>query len=70
MGIYLLPNPEDKAMQVMLGCYFVKQGIYTDAVIKFKVVFPDNYPKAMPKVYFSSEVFHPLVHPETRELRL
>lgn len=48
----------------------VKQGIYSDAILKFRMDFPNNYPKSMPQVFFQSQVFHPLIDPATRLLRL
>lgn len=50
VGIYMMPAQSDKTLSTMIGAYFCKQGIYQDAVIKFKVLFPENYPKNMPRV--------------------
>lgn len=52
------------------GVYFCKQGIYSDAVLKFKMTFPPEYPKVMPFVHFQSRVFHPLVDPVNGMLKL
>ena len=52
------------------GIYMVKQGIYSDAILKFRMDFPQSYPKQMPQVVFQSQVFHPLVDPPTKQLRL
>ena len=52
------------------GVYFVKQGIYQDAVLKFRLTIPAKYPKEMPIVHFQSEVFHPLVNSASGELKL
>ena len=39
-------------------------------MLKFRVVFPDNYPSAMPEVYFETKVFHPLVEERFGHLQL
>ena len=42
------------------GIVFVRYGLYKDAKYKFKITF-DNFPRRPPKVYFMSEVWHPMV---------
>ena len=66
VGIFLMPAdplPNDPCAQLTYwkGVYFVRQGIYQDAVIKFRVTFPPDYPKSMPLVHFQTQVFHPLI---------
>ena len=36
-------------------------GYYSDAVLKFRLTFPRNYPERPPVVQFVTDVFHPLV---------
>ena len=36
-------------------------GYYSDAVLKFRLAFPRNYPERPPVVQFVTDVFHPLV---------
>ena len=36
-------------------------GYYTDSILKFRVVFPADYPDSAPRVQFLTDVFHPLV---------
>ena len=36
-------------------------GYYADAVLKFRIQFPSNYPEHPPSVHFLTDVFHPLV---------
>ena len=64
--------PDDPTPQLTYwkGVYFVKQGIYQDAVLKFVVKIPPNYPQTMPEVRFQSEVYHPLVDKHTGKLKL
>ena len=54
------------------GVYFCKQGIYQGAILKFQIDFPPNYPMARPTAYFvnSNHIYHPLVHPKTKEINL
>jgi len=41
--------------------FFVHQGYYTDCILKFRMVFPANYPERSPTVQFLTDVFHPLI---------
>ena len=36
-------------------------GYYADAVLKFRLAFPENYPETPPAVNFLTDVFHPLI---------
>ena len=36
-------------------------GYYADAVLKFRLAFPENYPETPPAVDFITDVFHPLI---------
>lgn len=42
-----------------------RQGPYANAVLRFQIDFPDEYPHTPPTVTFLSDVFHPLVTPLT-----
>ncbi|RDB22707.1 Protein crossbronx-like [Hypsizygus marmoreus] len=37
------------------------KGYYADAILKFRLTFPSNYPERPPMVQFVTDVFHPLV---------
>lgn len=39
-------------------------GYYTDSILKFRLVFPSNYPDRPPAVQFLTDVFHPLISQE------
>lgn len=39
-------------------------GYYADAMLKFQIRFPTDYPSRMPTVAFSGDVFHPLISPK------
>lgn len=41
------------------------KGPYTNAVLRFQIAFPDDYPDRPPVVTFLQDVFHPLVTPLT-----
>lgn len=45
-------------------------GYYADAILKFRVVFPSNYPENMPSVQFVTDTFHPLVDSHTGEFNM
>lgn len=40
-------------------------GDYAGSVLKFVMMFPDNYPDRPPTVRFVTDVFHPLVANQT-----
>jgi hypothetical protein len=48
----------------------VLTGYYADAVLKFTVQFPADYPSRPPVVHFLSDVFHPLIGPQDGVLNL
>lgn len=68
LGLYVLPNEAN--FMVWDGVFFVHQGYYADAVLKFRILFPNNYPERPPVVEFSSQVFHPLVSEATGQFNL
>jgi Ubiquitin-conjugating enzyme len=40
---------------------YVNPGYYADAIMKFRLTFPRNFPEQPPSVHFVTDVFHPLV---------
>ena len=36
-------------------------GYYTDSILKFRLIFPLNYPDRAPEVHFITDIFHPLI---------
>ena len=44
---------------------FHAKGPYVPAVLRFRVTFPDEYPRLPPLIVFNSDIFHPLVTPLT-----
>jgi ubiquitin-protein ligase len=36
-------------------------GYYADAILKFNLTFPPNYPERPPAVQFVTDIFHPLI---------
>ncbi|KZT38323.1 UBC-like protein [Sistotremastrum suecicum HHB10207 ss-3] len=59
LGIYVLPD--EASLLIWQGVWFLHQGFYANSVLKFKLVFPPNYPDAPPALQFITQVFHPLV---------
>ncbi|KAJ7276357.1 ubiquitin-conjugating enzyme/RWD-like protein [Mycena haematopus] len=60
LGMYVVPSPE--SLLVWDAVFFVHQGYYADAILKFRLTFPSNYPESPPTVQFVTDVvFHPLI---------
>ncbi|CAL1700996.1 unnamed protein product [Somion occarium] len=58
-GMYVIPSPEN--ILVWDAVFFVHQGYYADSILKFRLIFPPNYPERPPAVQFVTDVFHPLI---------
>uniref|UniRef100_A0A7S3LIZ8 UBC core domain-containing protein n=1 Tax=Aplanochytrium stocchinoi TaxID=215587 RepID=A0A7S3LIZ8_9STRA len=69
-GVYLLPSFTD--LRTMYGVIFVRLGMYSKGLFKFRITLPKEYPMdgKYPQFYFFSKVYHPLVDPQTFELDL
>ena len=57
VNVYLMPAdplPEDLGppLTYWKGVYFCKQGIYQDAIVRFRINIPADYPRAMPSCVF------------------
>lgn len=66
-GIYVIPS----ALSPLIwnGVIFIRQGLYQEAVFRFNLNIPENYPNGeCPRVFFEFPVFHPVVDPKTGEL--
>ena len=62
-GVYVLPAAD--SLRRWYGVIFIRKGHYRGGIFKFVLIIPPTYPDDGPKVHFLSEVFHPLIHPET-----
>ncbi len=78
-GVYVMPSIDNiRSKHAMMhnttlgwnGVIFVRQGYYKNAILRFIISFPEEYPVVAPTVNFTSPVYHPLIHPETGELDL
>ena len=47
---------------------FIRQGYYKNAILKFVINYPEEYPDVAPVLNFISPVYHALVNPLTGEL--
>ncbi|KAI8910136.1 ubiquitin-conjugating enzyme/RWD-like protein [Gorgonomyces haynaldii] len=56
-GMYLLP----KTLHEWHGTYFVHKGMYKEAIIKFMVLVPIEYPLKRPRVKILTPIIHPLI---------
>ncbi|KAF8076361.1 UBC-like protein [Lyophyllum atratum] len=59
LGMYVVPSVEN--LLVWDGVFFVHQGYYADAILKFRIIFPSDYPERQPSVQFVTDIFHPLI---------
>ncbi|KAF9112021.1 hypothetical protein BGX27_004106 [Mortierella sp. AM989] len=48
-------------MNQWFGTLFLHKGYYRDAVFKFQLLIPPDYPDRRPTVQFLSDMFHPLI---------
>ncbi|KAL6244990.1 hypothetical protein RBB50_007765 [Rhinocladiella similis] len=62
-GVYLSLVPGNPSLWAAV--LFVRRGPYAGAVLRFDITFPDSYPAQPPRIVFSSDIFHPLVVPQT-----
>ncbi|GLE10265.1 hypothetical protein PINS_up022344 [Pythium insidiosum] len=69
-GIYVLPSLDHP--RTWFGTIFVHTGLYRNGIFKFTIYLPETYngPGTYPRIVFSTQVFHPFVHPASRELDL
>jgi ubiquitin-protein ligase len=67
-GVYVLPAAD--SLRRWYGVIFLRKGHYRGGIFKFVILIPQAYPDEGPKVHFLSEVFHPLIHPDTGLLDL
>ncbi|KIW46974.1 uncharacterized protein PV06_02591 [Exophiala oligosperma] len=62
-GVYLSLVPGNPSLWAAV--LFVRDGPYAGAVLRFDITFQDSYPAEPPRIVFSSDIFHPLVVPQT-----
>jgi ubiquitin-protein ligase len=68
-GVYVIPSRENPF--VWFGVIFVRTGPYEDGIFRFNIVLDENFPDSEhPKVVFLTEIFHPVIHPDTNEVHL
>ncbi|KAI1313883.1 hypothetical protein EDD11_002418 [Mortierella claussenii] len=58
-GLYVMPAADN--MNQWFGTLFIHKGYYRNAVFKFQLVIPQDYPDRRPTVHFLSDVWHPLI---------
>ncbi|KAF9361698.1 hypothetical protein BGX26_000053 [Mortierella sp. AD094] len=58
-GLYVMPAADN--MNQWFGTLFIHKGYYRDAVFKFQLLIPPDYPDRRPTVQFLSDMFHPLI---------
>ncbi|KAJ2554643.1 hypothetical protein EV175_002526 [Coemansia sp. RSA 1933] len=61
-GVYVMPSLE--SINVWHGVMFVKRGYWRDAVVRFRIDIPREYPRTHPVITLGTPVAHPLVRAE------
>jgi len=60
IGLYCIPSID--SILIWDCVLFVHQGYYAGAILRFNMIFRDDYPKNPPTIIFQSDtVFHPLI---------
>ncbi|XP_023019488.2 ubiquitin E2 variant domain-containing protein pendolino [Leptinotarsa decemlineata] len=68
-GVYVIPSRENSLM--WFGIIFVRSGYFEGGVFRFTIFLDETFPDAShPRVIFHSEMYHPVVDPQTKELYL
>ncbi|CAI5747472.1 unnamed protein product [Peronospora destructor] len=69
-GIYVLPSFDHS--RVWYGAIFIHAGLYRNGIFKFTIFLPESYngPGTYPRIVFNTNVFHPYVYEETKQLDL
>ncbi|KAL7753485.1 hypothetical protein RI367_001260 [Sorochytrium milnesiophthora] len=63
-GMYMHPSTD--SIYTWYGVMFPPTGPYCPGVFKFAILIPDDYPATGPSVSFLTEVWHPLVDPQSK----
>lgn len=69
-GVFVVPDVAN--LRLWHGVIFVRQGFYRDGIFKLRIELPPDYNGlgTWPKIFFTTPVYSPLVHPETGEFDL
>lgn len=69
-GVYLIPSLDD--LRLFFGIIFVRRGLYTNGIFKFKLRLPPKYNdiNQHPQLTFTSSVYNPYVDPNTGALEI
>lgn len=62
-GMYLAPSYN--SVLIWHGTLFVRSGMYRGGVFKFQLDLGDEYPEYPPSLKFLTDIYHPMVEPET-----
>lgn len=67
-GVYLVPSMT--SLREFYGIIFVRRGLFTNGIFKFKLTLPPRYNDTdmWPQIVFSSLVYNPYVYEQTGEL--
>ncbi|KAG7381759.1 hypothetical protein PHYPSEUDO_005701 [Phytophthora pseudosyringae] len=69
-GIYVLPSFDHS--RIWYGGIFIHAGLYRNGIFKFTIFLPESYngPGTYPRIVFNTNIFHPYVYEDTKELDL
>jgi len=68
-GLYVVPSANSALIWFCVA--FVRKGLYQGGIFRFNLLIPEDFPNCCcPRVIFESQVFHPSVDPDSREMEL
>ncbi|KAJ1891879.1 hypothetical protein LPJ66_006673 [Kickxella alabastrina] len=67
-GVYVMPSL--KSINVWYGVMFIKRGYWRDAVVRFRIDIPREYPRTHPIITLATSVVHPLVRQDDGQFAL
>eukprot|EP00808_Paulinella_micropora_P006611 g27342.t1 len=68
-GVYVIPSLDN--LRKWHGVLFLNSGLWAGGIFKFYIKISDDYPlnsEAVPMIFFTSKVAHPLINPSTGQM--
>lgn len=62
-GMYV--SPSTQSIFTWHGVMFIRSGLYRGGIFKFQLDLPEEYPELPPTFHFTTDIYHPMVEPES-----